>query len=142
MTYYLQAMRGFSDFRGRARRAEYWMFALVYLGIYLVAGTLDVVLGTTQLLGAPVLATVVALVHLVPAIALLVRRLHDTGRSGWWYFIGLVPLVGVVLLIVWLAADGEHRQNAWGDDPKRAERAPAQFVAPQAGPYGVPPQFR
>ncbi|WP_226359416.1 DUF805 domain-containing protein [Pseudonocardia sp. ICBG601] len=82
MTYYLQAMRGFSDFRGRARRAEYWMFALVYLGIYLVAGTLDVVLGTTQLLGAPVLATVVALVHLVPAIALLVRRLHDTGRSG------------------------------------------------------------
>ncbi|WP_226359415.1 DUF805 domain-containing protein [Pseudonocardia sp. ICBG601] len=95
MTYYLQAMRGFSDFRGRARRAEYWMFALVYLGIYLVAGTLDVVLGTTQLLGAPVLATVVALVHLVPAIALLVRRLHDTGRSGWWYFIGLVPLVGV-----------------------------------------------
>lgn len=142
MTYYLQAMRGFSDFRGRARRAEYWMFVLVYLGIYLVAGILDAVLGTTQLLGAPVPATVVALVHPVPAIAVLVRRLHDTGRSGWWYFIGFVPLVGVVLLIVWLATDGEHRPNAWGDDPKRAERAPAQFVAAQAGPYGVPPQFR
>ena len=57
MTYYLQAMRGFSDFRGRARRAEYWMFVLVHLGIHLVAGILDAVPGTTQLLGAPVPAT-------------------------------------------------------------------------------------
>ena len=87
----------YADVSGRARRAEYWMFQLVSLGLLVGIGLLaGVLLSISDALGgvAALLLAVAYLALLVPSVAVLVRRLHDTGRSGWWYWISLVPVVG------------------------------------------------
>lgn len=113
-------------FSGRARRAEYWWFALFCVIVALVVGVVDYMIfgGTvTQIEGGysyasnGPLAAIWSLVILLPAISVLVRRLHDTGRSGWWYWILLVPLVGVLLLLWWLTRPGDQGPNAYGPDP-------------------------
>ncbi len=92
------------DFKGRASRAEYWWFFLSEIVLYLVFVILKV----------PALAILVALAYFLPLLAAAVRRLHDTGRSGWWYFIALVPLVGTIILIVFLASEGNPGANQYG----------------------------
>jgi uncharacterized membrane protein YhaH (DUF805 family) len=112
MEWYLKVLRQYADFTGRARRKEYWMFTLVSGIISVVLAILDNVL-TTSLLGA-----LYSLAVLLPSLAVGVRRLHDTGRSGWWLLIGIIPLIGWIVLIVFLATDGERQPNAYGPDPK------------------------
>lgn len=112
MEWYLKALRQYADFSGRARRKEYWMFTLVSVMISVVLAILDSVL-TTGFLGL-----LYALAVLLPSLAVGARRLHDTGRSGWWQLIGIIPLVGAVVLIVFFAAEGERQPNAYGPDPK------------------------
>ncbi len=105
-------LRQYADFAGRARRArrkEYWMFTMISLVSSIVLAILDNVLGTV-LLGLFYWVAV-----LVPGLAVVVRRLHDTGRSAWWLLIGLIPLIGA---IVFLATVGERQPNAYGRDPK------------------------
>ena len=106
------ALAQYATFTGRARRSEYWWFALFNLGLSMVAAVLDAVLG------APLTQWIVALGLLVPSLAVAVRRLHDIGRSGWWLLITLVPLAGAVILIVFLCTDGERGANRWGPSPK------------------------
>jgi uncharacterized membrane protein YhaH (DUF805 family) len=112
MEWYLKVLRQYVDFAGRARRKEYWMFTLVNVIIALVLAILDNVF-TTGILGL-----VYSLAVLLPSLAVGVRRLHDTGRSGWWLLISLIPLIGAIVLVVFFATDGEPQPNAYGPDPK------------------------
>ena len=96
----------YTDFNGRSRRSEYWW---AYLGIVIISAVLTTVLGE--------LAYIWTLATLVPQIAVSVRRLHDIGKSGWWYLIGLVPLVGLIILLVWMCKDSTE-DNEWGPNPK------------------------
>ncbi len=106
------ALTQYATFTGRARRAEYWWFALFNLAASLVAAVIDAAIGF------PLFQLVVGLGLLVPSLAVGVRRLHDTGRSGWWMLIGLVPLVGAIVLLVFFLTDGERGANRWGPSPK------------------------
>ncbi|MGY1711065.1 DUF805 domain-containing protein [Geodermatophilus sp. SYSU D00758] len=103
----------YADFSGRARRAEYWWFVLAYAVASIVASMIDAVLGF------PVLALVLGLGLLVPSLAAAVRRLHDTGRSGWWLLLALIPFGGIVV-IVFLATEGQPGPNRYGPSTKHA----------------------
>ena len=101
-------------FAGRARRSEYWYFALflVIVSLALNAAAFHQ------------LAMFFSLVTLLPAIAAGVRRLHDTDRPGWWLLLILVPLVGSILLLVWFAARGTEGANRFGDNPMQQALPP------------------
>ena len=111
-------------FTGRARRSEYWWFALFTVLVGLVGTGPDRVLGTT--LGATsagpgsigVIGIIVNLALLLPTLAVAVRRLHDTDRSGWWLLIGLVPIVGAIVLLVFFVMDSTPGTNRFGANPK------------------------
>lgn len=112
MEHFLSVVKQYANFEGRARRQEYWMFFLVYILIYIGLAVIDAVLG----LGF--LALIYALALLVPSISVAARRLHDTGRSGWWQLIALIPLIGAIILIVFLALDSTPGENQYGPNPK------------------------
>jgi len=111
MKYFLDALSKYADFTGRARRAEFWMFTLIYLVLSIGISLLDVMLGTGFL------AILFALAMLVPTISITARRLHDTGRSGWWQLLSLIPLIGGIILIIFLVLDSTE-ENKWGTSPK------------------------
>ncbi|MGP3689497.1 DUF805 domain-containing protein [Streptomyces sp. IBSNAI002] len=113
MNHYTDVLKKYADFSGRARRQEYWMFSLIQSVIVIALVILDFVLGTL-----PILTLVYTLGTAVPSIAVLVRRLHDIGKSGWWYFITLVPFVGGIWLLVLTATAGQQTPNEYGPDPK------------------------
>jgi uncharacterized membrane protein YhaH (DUF805 family) len=119
MQWFLKVLRQYADFSGRARRTEYWMFALFSTVIGIVLGVLDNLLGLSFMSGSTGwLSLLFSLAILLPSLAVGVRRLHDTGRTGWWLLIGLVPLVGLIVLIVFFVAPGNPGANAHGPDPK------------------------
>ena len=101
----------YATFSGRARRSEYWFFVLFQLLALIVAGIIDGILGTDGGLYG-----LVALGLLLPIIAVSVRRLHDTDRSGWWYLLVLVPF-GVIVLLIWWCTKGTAGDNRFGADP-------------------------
>jgi uncharacterized membrane protein YhaH (DUF805 family) len=127
MDWYTTVLKSYATFSGRARRTEYWMFTLINV---IVTGILY---GIGMAFSGGAIGTlftvaywVYALAVLIPSVAVLFRRLHDTNRSGWWWLIGLVPIVGAIVLIVFLATEGTAGDNTFGTDPKSAERgAPA-----------------
>ena len=106
------------DFSGRARRSEYWYFFLFGVIVSVVAGIIDGILGTRGAAGGTGLVGAIAsLALLLPGLGVGVRRLHDTGRSGWWLLIALVPLVGAIVLIVFFVQDSQA-ENQYGPNPK------------------------
>ncbi len=110
----------YATFSGRARRSEYWWWYLFVTIVFLVASVIDRAIGFTYsdlTLGGGWLATIAAIVFLVPNLAVGVRRLHDTGRSGWWLLIGLVPLIGWIVLLYFFVLDSEN-DNQYGPYPK------------------------
>ncbi|MEU6977278.1 MULTISPECIES: DUF805 domain-containing protein [unclassified Streptomyces] len=115
MNWYLDVLKKYAVFTGRARRQEFWMFALFNLIAAIIVMIVDMALGTY-----PLLYAIYGLGVLLPSLGVTVRRLHDTGRSGWWILIDLVPLVGFIILIVFLATEGDSQQNAHGPNPKLA----------------------
>jgi len=127
----LQKYVGFS---GRARRSEYWWFALFGLIVSIVADLIDTMLGTmSEDTNVGVVGGIAGLALLLPSIAVAIRRLHDTSRSGWWILIGLIPIVGWIVLIVFYCLDS-HADNKYGPSPKAAGAAPEAGPAPGAGP--------
>lgn len=108
----------YATFTGRARRSEFWWFALFNFLVSIVVGVIDAVIGS------PVLGYIVALALLVPSLAVTVRRLHDTGRSGWWILIGLIPFIGAIVLLVFECVDSQPGSNSHGPSPKEAGAAP------------------
>ncbi|MFE9865299.1 DUF805 domain-containing protein [Streptomyces sp. NPDC005506] len=113
MHWYLDVLKKYAVFSGRARRQEYWMYTLFNVIAVIILAVLDAVLGTQ-----PVLIAIYYLLVLLPSLGVFVRRLHDTGRSGWWILFGIVPLVGGITLLVFSCLEGERSQNAYGPDPK------------------------
>ena len=119
MNWFVDVVKKYAVFNGRARRKEYWMFLLFYILIYV--GLIIV----ESLIGSPgILVLVLALGLLVPSLAVSIRRLHDTERSGWWFLIAFVPIVGGIVLLVFMCLDGTSGPNRFGADPK-AEPEPA-----------------
>ncbi|OEE57745.1 hypothetical protein A1OO_17365 [Enterovibrio norvegicus FF-33] len=116
MNYFLLALKNFAVFSGRARRKEYWMFILFYLIFSIVLTIVD------QILGSAFLSLIFSLALLIPSISLTARRLHDTGRSGWWQLIALIPLVGAIVMIVFLVQDSKE-DNEHGVNPKGSTEA-------------------
>jgi uncharacterized membrane protein YhaH (DUF805 family) len=115
MNWYLDVLKKYAVFTGRARRKEYWMFALFNVIIAIALGIIEGIVG-----GPGVLGGLYGLAVLIPSIAVGVRRLHDTGRSGWWILIGLVPVIGFIVLIVFFTTDGQPGTNQYGPNPKGA----------------------
>lgn len=115
-------LKKYADFSGRARRKEYWMFALLLIVVSFVLGIVEGVVGLTGMVGpyGP-LSALFMLAIIVPSIAVGVRRLHDTGRSGWWMLIGLVPFIGAIVLLVFYVLEGTRGPNEYGPDPKEGE---------------------
>jgi uncharacterized membrane protein YhaH (DUF805 family) len=116
MNYYLSVLTNYAQFNGRARRAEYWNFALFNGLVYVV------LLGLSLLASAFGIALVVYCVAiLIPSLAVSVRRMHDIGKSGWYLLVGLIPLVGAIWYLVLTCTAGEEGTNEHGPDPKAAE---------------------
>jgi len=115
--WYMQALRKYAVFSGRARRKEYWFFVLWYLIITVLLAILDGMLGL-HIGKAGLLETLYALALLIPSIAVTVRRLHDTGRTGWWFLIVLIPFIGFIVLLVFMFLEGEPGDNKYGPSPK------------------------
>src|SRR5450755_2727913 len=119
MNWYLQALKKYADFSGRARRREYWFFVLFNIIISVVLSVCDVFVGTySAAASVGILSGIYTLAVLIPGIAVTVRRLHDTGRSGWWILIVLVPIIGGIWLLVLMFFDSQPGDNAYGPSPK------------------------
>jgi uncharacterized membrane protein YhaH (DUF805 family) len=117
MSWFLEALKKYAVFSGRARRKEYWMYTLFVGIVYLVLMVLS--LATKSSLFT-ILVVIFWLAVVIPSLAVGVRRLHDTGRSGWWLLFGIVPLVGGITLLVFSCLDSEPGQNKYGPNPKEA----------------------
>ena len=116
-------------FSGRARRSEYWYWVLFYIIIGVIASLLDrAVFNSTN----SWFSYIVGLALFLPGLAVAVRRLHDTSRSGWWVLIGLIPVIGAIILIVFYVQDS-HGDNQYGPSPKAVGSAAAP-EAPAAPP--------
>ena len=124
MEWYLTVLRKYAVFSGRARRKEYWIFALFNLVFSTVLSIIDFMTGSFSIdVGMGLLGGLYSLAILIPSLAVGVRRLHDTGRSGWWLLIVLVPIIGVIMLLVFTVQDSESGDNAYGSNPKLAGAA-------------------
>ncbi len=111
MNWYLQVLKKYAVFSGRARRKEYWMFFLFNLIIVFVLGFIEGIVGIAMESGQSVLSTIYQLAVLIPTIAVGVRRMHDTDHSGWWL---LVPIANIVFAV----REGTRGDNRFGSDPK------------------------
>jgi|TARA_B100002003_G_C14091233_1_gene524899 uncharacterized membrane protein YhaH (DUF805 family) len=109
MDWYLQVLRKYAVFSGRARRKEYWMFVLVHIIISIVI----FIIGSFAY-------GLYGLAIIIPAFAVAIRRLHDTGRSGWWLLVNCVPIIGWTILFIWLVKDSDEGENQYGPNPKEA----------------------
>lgn len=120
MNWYLEVLKKYAVFSGRARRKEYWFFILFNIIISLVLGVIDGFTGSyNEAAGLGLLGGIYSLAVLIPGIAVTVRRLHDTGRSGWWFWIVLVPVIGALVLLVFMVLDSKPGQNQYGANPKQ-----------------------
>lgn len=127
MHYYTDAMRNYVVFAGRASRSQYWFFNLALFIMLVVGMVIDQMVGdTTRDEPAGIFTAIVYLAHMLPAIAVTVRRLHDTDRSGWWILAGLVPLIGQIALLVFMCKPSTPGVNRFGGNS--ADNAPAQPV--------------
>ena len=130
MKWFLKCLKQYADFSGRARRREYWFFQLfnliffilIILGLGLIANALGAndsitpEFGLITIIGLLIILYVLALT--IPSIAVTIRRLHDTGNSGWMLFISLIPLIGPIWLFILYVKNSQPGENKWGPNPK------------------------
>lgn len=113
MNWYLDVLKNkYAQFDGRARREEFWMFVLINFLISLAVGVV------ASTIGLKFLSYVYSLALFVPSIALAARRLHDINRSGWWQLLGIIPIIGWIIVIIWYATDSDTGSNQYGENPK------------------------
>ncbi|MEO6869416.1 MAG: DUF805 domain-containing protein [Ginsengibacter sp.] len=127
MQYYLDALKNYAKFSGRARRSAYWYFVLFNFIFSIAAAIIDNILGTTikletaqGFMAVPYgyIYILYALFMIIPGLSLSVRRLHDVGKSGWFILIALIPLVGAIWLLVLFCTDSVPGTNKYGPNPK------------------------
>lgn len=119
MNWWVEALKKYAVFRGRARRKEYWFFLLFGMILAIIAAILDNVLGIAiegQVYGP--IYYLLCLALFFPGLAVSVRRLHDVGKSGWFFFIALIPIVGAIWLLVLACRDSMPGENQYGPNPK------------------------
>jgi uncharacterized membrane protein YhaH (DUF805 family) len=117
--WYMQVLKKYAVFSGRARRKEYWFYVLWFVIISIGLAIIDAVLGL-RVGDAGVLQALYALALLIPSLAVGARRLHDIGRTGWWLLIWLIPLIGWIVLLVFFFTDSQPGDNEYGPSPKAA----------------------
>ena len=119
MGWFIEALKKYAVFGGRSRRGEYWFFTLFSLIITVVLSIIDRVTGTfDSSAGMGLLSGIFSLAILIPSIAVSVRRLHDIDRTGWWFLLWLVPVIGVIVLLIFAVQDGTPGGNRFGPNPK------------------------
>lgn len=129
MNWYLVALKKYAVFAGRARRKEFWFFMLFNTLITVALAMIDLWTGTyDEDVGLGVLSGLYAVAMIVPSIAVTVRRLHDTDRSGWWYLLLFIPVIGALVILVFMLLDGTPGGNRFGPNPKEGSSPGA--VAP------------
>jgi len=124
--YFLDTIKNrYAKFDGRASRSEFWYFVLFYFIANLILALVDTfiinpMLGATpeQAMQGGILEIIFALAMLVPSLALAIRRLHDIGKSGWWYLIVFIPLIGLLALLYFFVQDSQPGNNQYGPNPK------------------------
>ncbi|WP_330343154.1 DUF805 domain-containing protein [Streptomyces sp. NBC_00557] len=109
MHWYTDVLRKYTLFEGRAAREEYWAFTLISVMLAFTLAGVETAIGIR-----PVLTAAYSLAVLLPSMAVAVRRLHDTGRTGWWLLLALIPVAGAIVLIIYLAGDSDPKTNAYG----------------------------
>ena len=121
MHWYIDVLKKYTVFSGRARRKEFWMFFLFSTIISVILAVVDEFMGWQFETGGDIigfLSTLYYLAVVLPYLAVIVRRLHDTERTGWWMLIAFIPFVGVLILLVFLILQGTRGDNRFGPDPK------------------------
>lgn len=124
MNWYLEVLKKYTVFTGRASRTEYWMYSLMNVIIGLIL----------MFLGLDMILWIYTLAVLLPGLGVAIRRLHDIGKSGWWLLIGFIPLIGFIVLIVFLVTDSQQGDNQYGSNPKGvilSNQTSAEPVTPQ-----------
>ncbi|MCW8193407.1 DUF805 domain-containing protein [Proteobacteria bacterium 005FR1] len=111
MEWYLEVLKKYAVFDGRAQRVEFWWFVLINLIIAVVLGWIS-----------ETLSSIYGLAVLLPAIGVSIRRLHDTGRTGWWLLLSFLPVIGTIILIIFYVQDSEEGTNEYGPNPKALGR--------------------
>ena len=126
MKWYLKVLKNYATFKGRARRSEFWFFALFSMIFGILAMVIDNLFGTTVQMGYGFslpygyIYLLYNLAVFISSLAVTARRLHDVGKSGWMYFIILIPIIGAIWLLVLFFTDSQVGSNKWGDNPKEA----------------------
>jgi uncharacterized membrane protein YhaH (DUF805 family) len=123
MNWYFEVLKKYAVFSGRARRKEYWFFILFNIIISVV---ISFIAGLTELF---FLSAIYALAVLIPSIAVGVRRLHDTNRSGWWILINFIPIIGTIIFILFAVSDSQEEENQYGLNPKIDISDPSETIA-------------
>lgn len=128
MKWFLKVLKNYAVFKGRTRRKEYWMSFLFFILFAIVFSNLDKILGTdfkfskelgNRSMGFGYLYALYGFLMIIPIWAVTFRRLHDIGKSGWYIFLGIIPIIGAIWLIVLLCTDGNTGVNEYGTDPKK-----------------------
>lgn len=114
MNWYIEVLKKYAVFNGRAHRTEYWMFTLISIVIMIALWAIGSMIGLRGLSGIYNLAV------LLPSIGVTVRRLHDTGKTGWLTLVGLVPVIGWIVLLIFMALEGQEGDNQYGSSPQAA----------------------
>ncbi len=121
MSWYLKVLQNYAVFDGRARRKEYWFFALFNMLFATAFTFIDKLIGTyySQMGGYGILNTIYSLAVLIPGLAVSVRRLHDTNRSGWWLLLYFIPIIGWIWILILMVRDSDSGMNNYGPNPKK-----------------------
>ena len=115
MNWYLKCLQHYADFTGRARRSEYWYFVLFNMIVSFVITLVVTWIGSSV---GMIIGYIYTLGVFIPSLAVGVRRLHDAGKSGWYYLVGFIPLIGWIWLLILLCKDSQPGTNEWGANPK------------------------
>ncbi|WP_068546438.1 DUF805 domain-containing protein [Thalassotalea crassostreae] len=119
MNWYITVLKRYATFRGRSRRSEYWFFTLFNVLISFGLAFIDGMVGSFDAnSGVGMLSGFYTLAIIIPSIAVAVRRLHDTERTGWWLLLLLIPLIGPLVILFFMVSNGNSGANEYGDDPK------------------------
>lgn len=140
MNYYLGVLKKYVVFSGRASRKEFWMFTLIDILVLVLLSVIEQAAGL-EVSGSGILTALYTLGTFLPRLAVMIRRLHDIGSSGWSYLMILIPFIGVVILILRAAQAGQPGENKYGPDPKGATTpaTPPAAAPPASMPPATPP---
>ncbi len=136
MNWYIQVLKKYAVFGGRARRTEFWMFTLIN---YIIMGALGYIDWTLNGMEMGMIYGLYSLAVLIPSLAVSVRRLQDTGKSGWMILVGLIPIIGGIWLLILFAKAGDIGDNAYGPDPKQSPGGDSGAAAPPPPPAAAAP---